>query len=84
MTTGVNILNTLCDIERCYLLSDTVGKKRILNMLLQNSTLKGGNIDYTYKKPFNIFAKGLNHLVNLNLLEEFRTYLYEQKGKIAG
>ena len=65
MTTGVNILNTLCYIERCYLLSDTGGKKRILNMLLQNSTLKGGNIDYTYKKPFNIFAKGLNHLVNL-------------------
>ena len=51
-------------------------------MLLQNSTLKGGNIDYTYKKPFNIFAKGLNYLVNLNLLEEFRTYLYEQNGKI--
>jgi len=82
MTRGVNILNTLCDIERCYLLSDIGGKKRILNMLLQNSTLKGGNIDYTYKKPFNIFAKGLNYLVNLNLLEEFRTYLYEQNGKI--
>ena len=30
MTTGVNILNTLCDIERCYLLSDTGGKKRIV------------------------------------------------------
>lgn len=31
MTIGVNILNTLCDIERCYLLSDT-GCKRTLSM----------------------------------------------------
>ena len=43
-------------------------------MLLQNSTLKGGNVDYTYKKPFNIFAKGLNHLVNLGQDVEVRTF----------
>ena len=43
-------------------------------MLLQNSTLKGGNIDYTYKKPLNIFAKGLNHLVNQGQDVEVRTF----------
>ena len=83
MNTGVNILNMLCDIEKCYLVSDTEGKRRILNTILQNSTLKGENIGYTYKKPFNIFAKGLNRLVNLELLDDFRTYLYETSNKIA-
>ena len=43
-------------------------------MLLQNSTFKGGNIDYTYKKSFNIFAKGLNYLENLCKDDVIRTF----------
>ena len=65
MSKGISILNLLTNIEHTYLLSDIEGKKQILNMVLQNSYLKGGKLCYTYKKPFNLFAKGLNHLENL-------------------
>ena len=77
MSKGISILNLLTNIEHTYLLSDIEGKKQILNMVLQNSYLKGGKLCYTYKKPFNLFAKGLNHLENLALLDNFRTYLIE-------
>ena len=65
MSKGISILNLLTNIEHTYLLSDIEGKKQILNMVLQNSNLKGGKLCYTYKKPFNLFAKGLNHLETL-------------------
>ena len=65
MGNGINILNLLTNIEKTYLLSDIDGKKQILNTVLQNSYLKDGKLSYTYKKPFNIFAKGLNYLENL-------------------
>ena len=65
MSKGISILNMLTNIEHTYLLSDIEGKKQILNMVLQNSYLKDGKLSYTYKKPFNLFAKGLNHLENL-------------------
>lgn len=65
MSKGISILNLLTNIEHSYLLSDIEDKKQILNMVLQNSYLKGGKLCYTYKKPFNLFAKGLNHLENL-------------------
>ena len=77
MSKGISILNLLTNIEHTYLLSNIEGKKQILNMVLQNSNLKGGKLCYTYKKPFNLFAKGLNHLENLALLDDFRTYLLE-------
>ena len=64
-------------MKKTYLLSDIDGKKQILNTVLQNSYLKDGKLSYTYKKPFNIFAKGLNYLENLALLDDFRTYLLE-------
>ena len=65
MSNGINILNLLTNIEKTYLLSDIDTKKQILNTVLQNSYLKDGKLSYTYKKPFNIFAKGLNYLKNL-------------------
>ena len=77
MSKGISILNLLTNIEHTYLLSDIEGKKQILNMVLQNSYLKDGKLSYTYKKPFNLFAKGLNHLENLGWLDDFRTYLIE-------
>ena len=77
MGNGINILNLLKNIEKTYLMSDIDAKKQILNTILQNSYLKDGKLSYTHKKPFNIFAKGLNYLENLALLDDFRTYLLE-------
>ena len=77
MGNGINILNLLTNIEKTYLMSDIDAKKQILNTVLQNSYLKDGKLSYIYKKPFNIFAKGLNYLENLALLDDFRTYLLE-------
>ena len=65
MGNGINILNLLTNIEKTYLMSDIDAKKQILNTVLQNSYLKDGKLSYIYKKPFNIFAKGLNYLENL-------------------
>ena len=62
MSNGINILNLLTNIEKTYLMSDIDAKKQILNTVLQNSYLKDGKLSYIYKKPFNIFAKGLNYL----------------------
>ena len=65
MGNGINILNLLTNIEKTYLMSDIDAKKQILNTVLQNSYLKDGKLSYIYKKPFNIFAKGLNYLETL-------------------
>ena len=34
-------------------------KRKIVNSLLSNLTLRDGKLSYTYKKPFDILAKGL-------------------------
>ncbi len=65
LANGINILNLLLNIENTYLLSNINEKKRILNMVLQNCTLKGRKLCYEYKKPFNLFAEGLNLNDNL-------------------
>ena len=42
-----------------YLEGNNEIKRKIVNSLLSNLTLKDGKLSYTYKKPFDILAKGL-------------------------
>lgn len=64
---GMNYLKegikTLELCEKAYSLynNETAEEKaKILKYLLSNSELEGGKLSYTYKKPFDIFAKGLS------------------------
>lgn len=42
-----------------YLEGNDEIKRKIVNSLLSNLTLRDGKLSYTYKKPFDILAKGL-------------------------
>ena len=42
-----------------YLEGNDEVKRKIVNSLLSNLTLRDGKLSYTYKKPFDILAKGL-------------------------
>lgn len=45
--------------ERLYLSANTHQKRRLINSVLSNCQLNGVTLCHTYKKPFDIFAKGL-------------------------
>ena len=57
---GAKFLKICNEIDDLYDYADKNEKKELINYLLQNLTLNGENISYTYKKPFDIFAKGLS------------------------
>ena len=43
-----------------YLEGNDEIKRKIVNSILSNLTLRDGKLSYTYKKPFDILAKGLS------------------------
>ena len=54
--------------SRSYSLFKSSGidvKRKILKLVFPNFYLDGQNLSYDIRKPFNIFAKGLNYLENL-------------------
>lgn len=57
---GAKILKLCSEIMNLYQYADNSEKKELLNYVLQNFKVDGGNISYTYKKPFNLFAEGLS------------------------
>lgn len=62
---AINVLSIAGKARDMYLRRPVVEKAKLLKILLSNCTVKDGNLSYTYKKPFDIFAKGLNCLVKL-------------------
>lgn len=56
---GIQILELVNNAYDPYLRRDSEGKRELLKMLLSNCIMKDGTINYTYKKPFDMFAKGL-------------------------
>ncbi len=66
---GANFLKICTDAEDLYKYGDNSEKKQLLNYVLQNLTIEGENINYEYKKPFDIFAKGLNRNKKLPRLD---------------
>lgn len=56
---GIKTLELCTNAYRLYSNQNAQEKLNLLKILLQNCTLKDGKLDYTYKKPFDILAKGL-------------------------
>ncbi len=63
------ILKICNEIKSLYIIGDNSEKRELLNYVLQNLTLEGEKLCYTYKKPFDIFAKGLNRNKKLPRLD---------------
>lgn len=62
---ALSILDVAETASEVYLSETPAVKTRLLNSLLSNFLLKDGNVSYTYKKPFDILAKGLSCSKNL-------------------
>lgn len=56
---GIKILELCTNAYSLYSLQTPDEKVKLLKTLLSNLTLKAGKVSYTYKKPFDILAKGL-------------------------
>ena len=57
---GAKFLKIYNDVEDLYKVADNSEKRELLNYVLQNLMLDGESLSYEYKKPFDIFAKGLS------------------------
>ncbi|GAI91722.1 unnamed protein product, partial [marine sediment metagenome] len=57
---GIKILELSQKLYSTYLKRNNEGKREILNILLSNCTLNAGNLYPTYRKPFDLLAKGLS------------------------
>lgn len=57
---GIKILELCNKAYSLYSSEIAEEKTKILKYLLSNSQLKDGKLSYTYKKPFDLFAKGLS------------------------
>ena len=66
---GVKVLKLCNEVDVMYSYGDNSEKIELLNLVLQNSTLNGEKLSYDYKKPFDIFAKGLSCFKNLPRLD---------------
>ena len=66
---GEKFLKICLEVNDLYKYGDNSEKKQLLNYVLQNLTIEGENIHYEYKKPFDIFAKGLNRNKKLPRLD---------------
>ena len=64
MTLGGNLLELLKNLYPRYIQQNNTEKKKLLKIIFSNFSLKGGNIDYTYKKPFNYFVEGASCPLN--------------------
>lgn len=55
---GIHLLELAQKAYSLYLQQTPTQRRRLLNFLLSNCTLDAGNLDPTYKKPFDLMAKG--------------------------
>ena len=66
---GAKFLKICNEVKDLYLYGTYKERKELINYVLQNLTIEGENIHYDYKKPFDIFAKGLNRNKKLPRLD---------------
>lgn len=72
---GIHLLELAQKAYSLYLQQTPTQRRRLLNFLLSNCTLDAGNLDPTYKKPFDLMAKGHSRSDWLPSLDEFRNSL---------
>ena len=58
MTLGGNLLELLKNLYPRYIQQNQTEKKKLLKIIFSNFFVDGGNIDYTYKKPFDLIVEG--------------------------
>jgi len=56
---GIHILELAQKAYSLYIKQKPAEKRRLLNFVLSNCTLNDGTLCPTYKKPFDLIAKGL-------------------------
>lgn len=60
MRQGSELLELLENLYLQYIQLDECEKQKMLNYIFSNFLVDGRNIRYDYKKPFDLFAKGLS------------------------
>jgi hypothetical protein len=58
MTLGGNLLELIKNFYPRYIQQNMTEKKKLLKIIFSNFFVNGGNIDYTYKKPFDLIVEG--------------------------
>lgn len=66
---GSRFLKICREIKELYLYGNNKERKELINYVLQNFSMDGENLSYEYKKPFDIFVKGLNRNKKLPRLD---------------
>ena len=82
MTLGGNLLKLLKNLYPRYIQQNNTEKKKLLKIIFSNFSLKGGNIDYTYKKPFNYFVEGASCPLNWAWVDKVRTFLIDSENAL--
>lgn len=62
-------------LEKQYFLASAEEKRQLLNAVISNCFLKGENIEFSYKKPFDLFAQMGQNAKTLPIINEYRTWL---------
>ena len=57
MLLGGKLLKLLKDLNPRYIRQNNEEKKKLLKIIFSNFFVEGGNISYTYKKPFDMLVK---------------------------
>ncbi len=57
---GARFIKICSEVGTLYKFADNSEKQELINSVLQNFLVDGENLSYEYKKPFDIFAKGLS------------------------
>jgi len=53
---GIELLKLAKDAYRLYSQRSMLDRRRLINVVLSNCTLKAGKLSYTYKQPFDMIA----------------------------
>lgn len=75
MNKGVELLELLENLYPRYLQQNSAEKSKLIKTIFQNFFVDGQNIEYDYKKPFDIFAEGLSCSLDWGLVDNLRTFL---------
>lgn len=75
MTQGVHILELCNRAYALYLRKTAMENTKLLQYILSNCTLNDGTLCPTYRKPFDLLAKGLPRIEWGQFIDEFRTIL---------
>lgn len=65
MQRGIEIVELTENLYSSFITLNNFEKAKMAQIILSNLLLEGSNISYTYKKPYDIFAKGLNCSIDL-------------------